>query len=189
MKKTIFCLMALAAFTFTLGAQNSSEIIAKIEKAYANPKTVETAFSETYTSFDTTVPQKKREGRLSYKAGNIRMDYTNGDLFLIDGNKMTIKNGSANQVFDLTKNIMMKGLSNTLNYAFQGQLTKLATEQNADITATREGDYYLITCTARKKAPRGYSKIVAYYRVSNCLITSMRMDEFNGATTFYTIAK
>lgn len=189
MKKTLVCMMALVACAFSLGAQNSSEIISKIEKAYATPKTVETKFSEVYTSFDATVPQKKREGKLTYKAGNIKMDYTNGDLFLIEGDKMTIKTGSANQVFDLTKNIMMKGLSNTLNYAFQGQLTKLATEQNADITATKEGNFYLITLTAKKKAPRGYSKIVAYYKVSDCLITSMRMDEFNGASTFYTIAK
>lgn len=189
MKKILVCLMALIAAAFSLGAQNSSEIISKIEKAYANPKTVETAFSEIYSSFDTSVPQKKRNGKLTYKAGVIRMDYSNGDLFLVDGNRMTINNGSAKQVFDLTKNIMMKELSNTLNYAFQGQLTKLATEQNADITATKDGNFYLITLTARKKAPRGYSKIVAYYRVSDCLINSMRMDEFNGASTFYTVAK
>ena len=189
MKKTALCIIPLLAAALSLNAQNSADIISRIEKAYATPKTVETAFSEVYTSFDATVPQKNRDGNLNYNAGSIRMDYSNGDLFEVSGNTMTIKNGSAKQVFDLAKNIMMKGLSNTLNYAFQGQLTKLAAEHDADITASKDGKFYLITLTARKKAPRGYSKIVAYYRIADCLLTSMRMDEFNGASTFYTINK
>jgi len=189
MKRTIVCLAAIAACTFSLRAQDSASIIALIEKAYSTPKAVSTNFSETYSSYDSSVPQKVRDGKLSYDAGNIEMNYTNGDKFIIIGNTMTIKTGSQNMTFDLTKNIMMKGLSHTLDYAFEGQLSKLAAEQNADITASREGDFYLVTLTARKKAPRGYSCIVAYYRVKDCLINSMRMDEFNGASTYYTITK
>jgi len=189
MKKTILCIATALVCTFSMHAQDSAAIISLIEKAYATPKSVNTTFSETYTSYDKTVPQKERHGDLSYNGGNIEMNYTNGDKFIIIGNTMTIKNGAQTSTFDLTKNIMMRGLSHTLDYAFQGQLTKLATEQNADITATKEGDFYLITLTARKKAPRGYSSIVAYYRVKDCLINSMRMDEFNGASTYYTITK
>lgn len=84
---------------------------------------------------------------------------------------------------------MMKNLSSTLTCVFQSQLTKLATEQNADITATKDGNFYLVTLTAKKKAPRGYSQIVAYYRISDCKLYSLRMDEFTGASTFYSIAK
>lgn len=180
---------AIIACSFSLRAQDSAAIIALIEKAYATPKAVNTNFSETYTSYDSSEPQKERKGTLSYDAGNIEMNYTNGDKFIIIGNTMTIKNGSQTMTFDLTKNIMMRGLSHTLDYAFEGQLTKLAVEQNADISASKEGDYYLVTLTARKKAPRGYNCIVAYYRIKDCLINSMRMDEFNGASTYYTITK
>lgn len=189
MKKTLICIAAVIFCSFSLKAQDSQAIIALIEKTYSTPKSVSTSFSETYTSYDKTVPQKERKGTISYDSGNIEMNYTNGDKFLIIGNTMTIKNGNQSTTFDLTKNIMMRGLSHTLDYAFEGQLTKLAVEQNADITASREGDYYLVTLTAKKKAPRGYSCIVAYYRVSDCLINSMRMDEFNGASTYYTISK
>lgn len=189
MKRKLVCTAALLACALSLHAQDSGAIIALIEKAYATPKSVNTNFSETYTSYDPTIPQKEREGTLSYDTGNIEMNYTNGDKFIILGDTMTIRNGSQTMTFDLTKNIMMRGLSHTLDYAFEGQLTKLAVEQNADITASKEGDYYLITLTARKKAPRGYSRIVAYYRIKDCLINSMRMDEFNGASTYYTITK
>lgn len=189
MKRTIISLAAALLFLLPLGAQDSAKIISLIEKAYATPKAVNTNFTETYTSFDPATPQKVREGSLSYDAGNIEMNYSNGDKFVIIGNTMTIKNATQNVTFDLTKNIMMRGLSHTLDYAFEGQLTKLAVEQNADISASREGDFYLVTLKAKKKAPRGYSCIVAYYRVSDCLINSMRMDEFNGASTYYTITK
>lgn len=189
MKKAILIMAAAIVCSTNLRAQDSATIISLIEKAYTTPKAVNTNFSEIYTSYDKTVPQKERKGELSYDGGNIEMNYTNGDKFVIIGNTMTIKTGSQTNTFDLTKNIMMRGLSHTLDYAFEGQLNKLAEEQNADITATRDGDYYLITLTARKKAPRGYSSIVAYYRVKDCLINSMRMDEFNGASTYYTISK
>lgn len=188
MKKIIVCIVA-AFCALSLNAQNSEQIISKIEKAYSASQTVRDKFSEVMTPADKSLKQKMRDGEFEFKTGYLKMDYSNGDLFLIDGNSMTIKNGSATQKFDLTKNLMMKNLSNTLTYVFQNRLTRLATEQTADITATKDGNFYLVTLTAKKKAPRGYSQIVAYYRVSDCKLYSLRMDEFTGASTFYSIAK
>lgn len=188
MKRIIVCIVA-ALCALSLNAQNSEQIISKIEKSYSSSQTVQEKFSEVLTPADKSAKQKMRDGKFEFKPGYMKMDYSNGDLFLIEGTTMTIKNGTANQKFDLTKNLMMKGLSNTLTYVFQGQLTKLATEQNADITATKDGSFYLVTLTAKKKAPRGYSQIVAYYRTSDCKLYSLRMDEFTGASTFYSVTK
>lgn len=187
--KKIIAIIAAALCALTMNAQDSAQIISKIEKANSSSRTVRENFSEVMTPADKSLKQKKREGVFEYKPDYFRMDYSNNDLFLIENNVMTLKNGAATQKFDLTKNLMMKGLSNTLMYAFQGQLTKLAVEQNADITASRDGNFYLVTLKAKKKAPRGYSQIVVYYRVSDCMINSMRMDEFTGASTYYSIAK
>lgn len=188
MKRIIVCILA-ALCALSMNAQNSEQIISKIEKAYTSSKTVQDKFSEVFTPADKSLKQKMRDGRFEFKPGYFKMDYSNGDIFLIEGTTMTIKNGPASQTFDLTKNLMMKNLSSTLTYVFQSQLTKLATEQNADITATKDGNFYLVTLTAKKKAPRGYSQIVAYYRISDCKLYSLRMDEFTGASTFYSIAK
>ena len=188
MRRIIVCIVA-ALCALSMNAQDSGQIISKIEKAYSSSKTIKDKFSEVLTPADKSAKQKMRDGDFEFRQGYFKMDYSNGDIFLIDGNSMTIKAGSANQKFDLTKNLMMKNLSNTLTYVFEGQVTKLATEQNADITAKKDGNFYLVTLTAKKKAPRGYSQIVAYYRVSDCKLYSLRMDEFTGASTFYSIAK
>ena len=187
MKKTLFAIAALLACTFSLSAQSSAEILSKIEKAQNGGKQIAASrFFELRSSADRTVQPVKLEGKLSYTpADNLQMNYDNGELFSIEGNKMTIRRDGTEQVFDTAKNLMMKGLSHALLYMFQGRLNNLATEQNADIAATKEGSEYVVTITARKKAARGYSRTIIRYDARNCSLRNMQMDEFSGASTYY----
>ncbi|MBQ7222285.1 MAG: hypothetical protein IJS02_02330 [Bacteroidales bacterium] len=129
------------------------------------------------------------KGKFEYQKGKnyLSIKYDNGELFLIDGDKMTIDRDGINQTFDTSKNLMMKSLSNALLYAFQGKLAELAEEQQADMTQTVDKDKNtVVTIAAKTKKVRGYSKIIVYYKPDGTVF-KMQMDEFNGASTLYTI--
>lgn len=128
-------------------------------------------------------------GVLDYTPDNfLSMKYDNGDYFIIDGKTMTIMRDCRKNVFDLEKNMMMRSLSHALLYNFQGKSDLLAKEQGADIATEDNGKGVVtVTLTARKRSARGYGMIVVTYDSKSGNITSMRMDEFTGASTYYKI--
>lgn len=170
MKKTILLFAAVVAAAIQLSAQtNSKEIIGN------------------FTEIRTPAQQGKAvtvTGRLHFKAPEyLSMLYDNGDKFLIDGNKMVIINEEAgNQVFDTSKNLMMRSLSHAVIYAFTGRAGDIASEQNADISEKKDGKETVITLQARKKAVKGYEKIEIRYAADGN-IRAMKMTEFTGAVT------
>jgi len=184
MKRIILTIAAVLLASFSY-AQTSDAILSLIEKANHSTRSVQ--FKEKRTSVGEGAKTVTVEGELLYKEAEnyLSMLYTNKDVFIIDGNKMTIvRDGNAN-IFDLTKNVMMKGLSTVLMSSFSGKPGVFAAEQKADINAVKEGGDYVVTVKATKKAPRGYSRIIIRYRTSDCAISGMQMDEFTGATTSY----
>ena len=91
------------------------------------------------------------------------------------------------ETFDTSKNLMMKSLSTALLYSFQGKLDELAKEQQADLTQESDKDKnVVVTLTAKVKKVRGYSKIQVFYKPDGTVF-KMQMDEFNGASTLYTL--
>lgn len=141
--------------------------------------------TEVRRSFDGTTVALK--GKLEYKMDNyLSINYDNGELFLIDNNNMTINRDGLKQNFDTSKNLMMKGLRDALLFSFQGKLTELATAQQATMEVSKESGNTVVTLTAQKKQVRGYSKIVVYYKPDGSIF-KMQMDEFNGASTLYTL--
>lgn len=175
------------AMAFSLSAQTGEEIIAKIEKAGAKGTPIEHKFTEVRSWADNSRKAVNLDGNLKWKDGNLYMDYSNGESFYIEGNKMTIKRGGKTQVFDLTKNMMMKGLSHVLIYSFKGQLQELAKEQKANIGAAKEGNDYVVFLSATQKGARGYNRIAVHYNAKTCQIKTMKLDEFSGQSTSYSI--
>jgi len=185
MKKLIFSILLFLASLFCF-ADDSEEILSKIEKA--NHGATKMKFIEVKTTASKT--QTTQEGELQFKPDNyLSMNYVNGDLFLIDGDMMTIKKNGQEKKFDTTKNVMMKGLSHVLLYAFLGTPSKIGPEQGADVSAQKDGDTYKVSITAKKKQARGYSCIIIRYSVKDCSIYDMQMDEMTGASTLYSIKK
>ena len=185
MKKTLATALAVLVAT-SLFAQGSEDILKKIETAPHN--TVSLKFKEVRTPATGAAGSVTVEGELLFKPeGYLSMLYTNKEVFIIDGSKMTINRDNKSNIFDTNKNVMMRGLSHVLLNSFSGTPSKFAEEQDADITATKEGGDYVVTVTARKKAARGYSKVIIRYDASDCSIREMQMDEVTGASTFYSV--
>lgn len=187
MKKIALTLFAVLG-ALTLSAQNSADILSKIEKAGAKADDIVTPFKEVRTPADKALPTVNLKGKLVFKSeGFLSMQYDNGDNFYINGDKMIITQNGVDQVFDTTKNLLMKSLNHTLMFAFRGTPAKIAEEQQADIVAEKKGSDYVVTLTARKKSARGYSRIVIFYDSAKCIIKGMQMDEVTGASTLYTM--
>lgn len=186
MKKIILTAIALLC-AGALFAQKTGEVLSTIEKN--GGKVISGRFVEVRTPAPATGNKPSTfNGDIIFKPETfLSMMYDNKDLFSIDGNTMVISHDGANQTFDLTKNLMMRSLSNTLLDALNGVLLKLAVEQDANIEACRNGNDYVVTLTAKKKAARGYCKIVAVYKASDCSLYKMTMEEFSGASTTYSL--
>lgn len=193
MRKIILAISALCGAFVLVSGQSSESLI----KTIAAKAAAHTSYSDRFTEVRTpakTADGKTScgeavvtlEGKLDYKSsGYLSMAYDNKDLFLIDGNLMTIiRDGKPAVKFDTSKNLMMRGLQHALLYSFSGKLSELATEQKADLNVVTVKEGYEATLTATKKQARGYSRIIVRYSPGGSII-QMQMDEFSGASTFY----
>lgn len=190
MMKKMFLLTALLTLSVSLSAATRAQMLQTISLAGAGNAEISTAFNETRT-----MPRKDAvtlKGTLLYRSPDfLDMVYENPDKehFCIDGKNMVNRREGREIKSDLSKNVLMRGLANTLLYAFCGQVEKIAHEQNTTLEVSEESEAYHVVLDSRKKLPRGYSHIEIFYRKSDGRIISMRMDEFNGASTLYFLAK
>lgn len=76
-------------------------------------------------------------------------------------------------------------MSETLINCVKGDTQKVADDNDADIQIQKFARSTDITITARKKSPRGYSRIELSYRKSDGLLQSMKLIEFNGTVSEY----
>ena len=189
MKKTA-TLMALLACAICAFAQNDGDILKKIQSSPARKAKVEGNFKEVRNFPDKSKPAATLSGKLSYDpAGKIMMKYENGEEFSIDGNMMVIDRDGKRQQFDTSKNIMMRGLSHAITYAFEGRMDELSKEQNARMLISEKNGKYIVALTAQAASARGYSCIEVAYNAKTGVLETIRMDEFTGARTFYSYVK
>ena len=184
-------LMLIAAFlSAALGAsaQDTDAILKSIASSKARDAKVESRFKE--VRHFPSKPEAQLEGMLKYDpSGKLLMKYDNGEEFSIDGDIMVIDRDGKRTEFNTSKNIMMRGLQHALIYAYQGRLRDIATEQNARLLTSSKDGQYIVTISAQKVAPRGYSNIEIKYNAKTGALEAIRMDEFTGARTFYSYIK
>ena len=186
--KRILLIAAALVSALTVQAQNSEEILSKIAKAPARKAEVVSRIKEVRTPADPGAKPTTLKGSLLFKPEDyLTINYDNKDQFIINGTRMVSITGGVNQVFDTSKNLMMKNLSDVLICSFMGRLSDLATAQNSDIKAEKSGKDFVVTLTARKKSARGLNKLTVTYSAADCSIKGMTMYEVTGATTTYSI--
>jgi outer membrane lipoprotein-sorting protein len=131
------------------------------------------------------------EGNLKlYSADKIELRYTNpaGDYFIIDGKTISTSVKGKKTVVDTEKNASMRTFRNTLMNCVNGEWKQAATDNNAESSVTEKGANKVVTLSAKKTAPRGYSKIVITYRKSDNIPVELVFEEFNGIVTTYKIS-
>ncbi|MBQ8594134.1 MAG: outer membrane lipoprotein carrier protein LolA [Bacteroidaceae bacterium] len=188
MKKTFLSTILLLAVTL-LYAQHDVRT-AEIEKMNA----AYTSFQCQFTQEDVAAGTGKKEqlsGTLYFqRPDRMAMHYTQpeSDLLVINGDLFYMKRGKRDRRFNTAKNARMRSLSSTLLACMMGNVAEVAATNGADIEVDEKGGNYVVILSARKKQPRGYSRIVLEYRKSDGLLQQMQMDEFGGKTSLYTLA-
>lgn len=183
MRRILTLAVAIAA-AFTASAQDAETILKAISTK--SPASISSGFVEIRTSGGQSPKSTTLTGTLEFKAESfLSMNYDNSELFEIDGTKMTISKSGKKQVFDLTRNKMMQGLSHLLLFAFQGRVEELSQEQGTTLLVSAENNEYVVTLAAKEKAPRGYMNATFRYNASTGRINSMNLVEFNGKSTSY----
>ena len=137
----------------------------------------------------------KASGKTIEGEGNLKLtppdkfelNYTKpaGDYFIINGKTISLNLRGKKSVVDTDKNAAMKTQRNTLMNCITGKWQQAATDNNAETSVTEKGGNKVVTLTAKKTAPRGYSKIVITYRKSDNLPVELVFEEFNGTVTTY----
>ena len=159
-------------------APASSPVVAKILKANASVKNIESKFTQVKT-IKASGRKIASEGTLYFTPdGHLTMRYSKpaGELLVVNGNKFHMNKGGK---------AMMGSLANTLVNCIKGDPETVAAANNAKLAASETAEGYVVTLTASAAGHRGYSKIVLTYRKSDCVLVKMIMEETVGITNTY----
>lgn len=190
-KRSVFTLIAIFAtlfLAFDANAQQNDVLLDKIEQANAAVKTRKGAFSEMRQA-PGMVDTQELNGAIEYEApATLTMDYSDkNEFFSIKDNTMVVKRGGKPRVFDLAKNKPMKTLSQLLLASFDGKLRELAGSVNSTLKVEESKDAIIATLEAKKKAVKGYAKVILEYDSKSFQLINMIMEEFDGTVTTYTM--
>ena len=162
--------LVIAMMTFAAAAQKTECHFTESKFIKASGKTVESEGNLMLTSAD-----------------KLEMNYTTpaGDYFIVDGKTISLNMRGRKSVVDIEKNAAMRAQRNTLMNCITGKWQQAAADNNAESYVTEQGANKVVTLTARKAAPRGYSKITITYRKSDNMPVVLVFEEFNGTVTTY----
>ena len=135
----------------------------------------------------------KLSGKTTEKAGHLTFDgvdqlsmvYSNpeGEYFNIEGSLVKVNLDGKKAELNADKVKMVRLQRSTLLNCLSGNWEQAATDNNAESSVVEKGANKVVTLTAKKAAPRGYSKIIITYRKSDNLTLEMVLEEFNGNIT------
>ena len=189
-KRNIFTLIAIIAISllsFNAKAQNSDALLDKIEQANGKLQSRSGDFCE-IRQWANKQP-KTFEGKIQYNTNSdLTMNYTDStEYFCISDNTMSMKRNGKSKKFDLNKNKPMKTLSQMLLSSFNGELRDLAASVGSTLNVEETKDAVIATLKAKKKAVKGYSKVILEYDSKTYHLFNMVLEEFDGSVTTYTI--
>ncbi|MCQ2116277.1 MAG: outer-membrane lipoprotein carrier protein LolA [Bacteroidales bacterium] len=167
-------------------AADPSAILAKIENANAGYQTLTCKIDQIRT-----LPNKSQVNMACdfyfRNSDKLAMIYTEPatDRLIINGNSLYLNRGGKASKFSLDKSAAVGSLATSLLNAITGHIQNVADANNADYTVVEDSKFYIVTVAAKQKAPKGYAKITLYYRKSDCLLETMKMEEFTRVTNVY----
>lgn len=167
----------------------AAEVPAKIGTAGAALTTVEASFTHVKT-VKATGKTTTFTGTYYYSATDrLAMHYDQAsEGIVLSGDRFFIRRGGKANKGHIKNVRQMEQLSGILFACIRGEVQDVADNNNATLAVQTEKSAWIITLTAKKKASKGYAKIVLRYRQSDGLLESLRFEEFNGNVNEYTLS-
>ena len=186
MKKTIILLTGIL-FALQMQAQDAT-LLNRIKEVNGKVKSFESDLANTMVKPKKTTSQN---GKLYFaKPYEFSAKFTTGNYMIVNAQKIKMDIGMFHGTFKLKDGGMMQGLSRIFLYGFQGRIQDLANENGYTISTKTEGEYHIVTGTAKKKPlfGVGYKMVVFKYHTDNLLLKEIVLYDYSGNKDSYVIS-
>ena len=186
MKKTIILLTAIL-FALQMQAQDAM-LLNRIREVNGKVKSFESDLANTMVKPKKTTSQN---GKLYFaKPNEFSAKFTTGNYMIVNAQKIKMDIGMFHGTFRLKEGGMMQGLSRIFLYGFQGRIQDLANENGYTVSTKTEGDFHVVTGTAKKKPlfGVGYKMVVFKYFTDSLLLKEIVLYDYSGNKDSYVIS-
>jgi outer membrane lipoprotein-sorting protein len=186
MKKTIILLTAIL-FALQMQAQDAM-LLNRIREVNGKVKSFESDLANTMVKPKKTTSQN---GKLYFVSPNeFSAKFTTGNYMIVNEKKIKMDIGMFHGTFKLKEGGMMQGLSRIFLYGFQGRIQDLANENGYTVSTKTEGEFHIVTGTAKKKPlfGVGYKMVVFKYHTDNLLLKEIVLYDYSGNKDSYVIS-
>ena len=186
MKKTIILLTAIL-FALQMQAQDAM-LLNRIREVNGKVKSFESDLANTMVKPKKTTSQN---GKLYFVSPNeFSAKFTTGNYMIVNEKKIKMDIGMFHGTFRLKEGGMMQGLSRIFLYGFQGRIQDLANENGYTVSTKTEGDFHIVTGTAKKKPlfGVGYKTVVFKYFTDSLLLKEIVLYDYSGNKDSYVIS-
>ena len=186
MKKTIILLTAIL-FALQMQAQDAM-LLNRIREVNGKVKSFESDLANTMVKPKKTTSQN---GKLYFVSPNeFSAKFTTGNYMIVNEKKIKMDIGMFHGAFRLKEGGMMQGLSRIFLYGFQGRIQDLANENGYTVSTKTEGEYHIVTGTAKKKPlfGVGYKMVVFKYFTDSLLLKEIVLYDYSGNKDSYVIS-
>ena len=186
MKKTIILLTAIL-FALQMQAQDAM-LLNRIREVNGKVKSFESDLANTMVKPKKTTAQN---GKLYFVSPNeFSAKFTTGNYMIVNAKKIKMDIGMFHGTFRLKEGGMMQGLSHIFLYGFQGRIQELANENGYTLSTKTEGEFHIVTGTAKKKPlfGVGYKTVVFKYFTDSLLLKEIVLYDYSGNKDSYVIS-
>lgn len=186
MKKTIILLTAIL-FVLQMQAQDAM-LLNRIREVNGKVKSFESDLANTMVKPKKTTSQN---GKLYFaKPNEFSAKFTTGNYMIVNEKKIKMDIGMFHGTFRLKEGGMMQGLSRIFLYGFQGRIQDLANENGYTVSTKTEGEFHVVTGTAKKKPlfGVGYKMVVFKYFTDSLLLKEIVLYDYSGNKDSYVIS-
>ena len=186
MKKTIILLTAIL-FALQMQAQDAM-LLNRIREVNGKVKSFESDLANTMVKPKKTTSQN---GKLYFVSPyEFSAKFTTGNYMIVNEKKIKMDIGMFHGTFRLKEGGMMQGLSHIFLYGFQGRIQDLANENGYTVSTKTEGDFHVVTGTAKKKPlfGVGYKMVVFKYFTDSLLLKEIVLYDYSGNKDSYVIS-
>ena len=186
MKKTIILLTAIL-FALQMQAQDAM-LLNRIREVNGKVKSFESDLANTMVKPKKTTSQN---GKLYFVSPNeFSAKFTTGNYMIVNEKKIKMDIGMFHGTFRLKEGGMMQGLSHIFLYGFQGRIQDLANENGYTVSTKTEGEFHVVTGTAKKKPlfGVGYKMVVFKYFTDSLLLKEIVLYDYSGNKDSYVIS-
>jgi len=185
MKKGLFIIYLLLTAHVTLMAQQSeTQIRQKISQIASSMKTMQCDFIQT-KHLKMLNDEMVSKGRMYYQQGNrLRWEYTSPYTytFIINDDKVLLKNSQRNDVIDVNKNKLFKEIARIMMNSVVGNC--LNDEKSFKSSLSVSGGAWVATLLPqRKDMKQMFQKIVLHFSQKQAMVTQVELIEKNGDRT------